>query len=71
MELSATEPIVTPALQFGELVQEINKDHLTQSGRMLSFALEESKAGNNLWFFTANALSDNYSPVDLHKFQHS
>jgi hypothetical protein len=52
-------------------VQEINKDHLTQSRRMLSFALEESKAGNNLWFFTANALSDNYSPVDLHKFQHS
>jgi hypothetical protein len=48
MELSATEPIVTPALQLGKLVQEINKDHLTQSGRMLSFALEESKAGNNL-----------------------
>lgn len=54
-----------------ELMKEMNKDQLTQSGRIFSFALEVWKTGNNLWFFTANALSDNYSPVDLHKFQHS
>lgn len=71
MEISATAASVTPALPLGELVQEINKDDLTQSERMFSLALEVRQAGNDLWFFTANALSDNYSPVDLHKFQHS
>lgn len=71
MEIPATETNVTPALPLGELVQEINKDHLTQSEGMFSLALEVRKAGNDLWFFTANALSDNYSPVDLHKFQPS
>lgn len=48
MEIPATEAIVTPALPLGELVQEINKDHLTQSEGMFSLALEVRKAGNDL-----------------------
>ena len=39
---------VIPALPLGELVQEINKDHLTQSEGMFSLALEVRKAGNDL-----------------------
>lgn len=48
MEIPATETNVTPALPLGELVQEINKDHLTQSEGMFSLALEVRKAGNDL-----------------------
>lgn len=48
MEIPATEAIVTPALPLGESVQEINKDHLTQSEGMFSLALEVRKAGNDL-----------------------
>jgi hypothetical protein len=51
----------------------MNKDPLTQTERKSSFALERGRewgAGNKLWFFfTANVVSANYSPVDLHKFQ--
>lgn len=48
MEISATEANVTPTLPLGELVQEINKDHLTQSEGMFSLALEVRKTGNDL-----------------------
>ena len=48
MEISITEVHVSPALPLGESVQEINKDHLPQSGRMFSFALQVTKAGNHL-----------------------
>lgn len=48
MEISATTASVTPALPLGELVQEINKDDLTQSERMFSLALEVRQAGNDL-----------------------
>lgn len=71
METSAIEKKIIPALQRGESMPAMSKDPLTQTGRKLSFALEGREAGNKLWFFfsTANVSSDNYSPVDLHKFQ--
>lgn len=73
MEASAIEKKITSASPLGELVQEMNKDPLTQTERKSSFALERGRewgAGNKLWFFfTANVVSANYSPVDLHKFQ--
>lgn len=51
MEASAIEKNVTGALRLGELVQEMNKDPLTQAERKSSFALElggGGEAGNKL-----------------------
>lgn len=46
--MSVTAASVTPALPPGELVQEINKDRLTQSRRIFSSALKVWKAGKDL-----------------------
>jgi len=51
MDASAIEKNVTGALRLGELVQEMNKDPLTQAERKSSFALElrgGGEAGNKL-----------------------